>query len=66
MTSERSYKKPLSKDEAVAILREESGKQFDPKLALIFIELVEGEKVEIRGQKAAVTGDNIDGQMSLM
>jgi len=67
MTSERSYKKALTKEEALAILREESGKQFDPKLALIFVELVESGKVEIRGQPpGASSPDHPDGQMSLL
>ena len=52
MTSVRSYKDALPAGEAVAILREEAGKQFDPKLVLIFIELVEENKLEIRGQRS--------------
>ena len=40
MTSVRSYKAAMSAEEAVEIIRKEAGKQFDPKLALIFVELV--------------------------
>ena len=50
MTSKRSYKEAISAEEAVAILQEEAGKQFDPKLVLIFIELVKKNQLEIRGQ----------------
>lgn len=52
MTSVRSYKAALSTEEAVNVLQAEAGKQFDPKLVQIFIELVLTEKVEIRGQRA--------------
>lgn len=53
ITSKRNYKKAIPKDEALQILREEAGKQFDPHLALIFVDLVETGKVEIK----AVPGD---------
>lgn len=52
MTSVRSYKEALSAEEAVNILQAEAGKQFDPKLVQIFIELVLKDKIEIRGQRA--------------
>lgn len=48
MVSERSYKPSLSTEKAAAILKEEAGKQFDPKLVPIFIELVENNRIEIR------------------
>ena len=51
MTSVRSYKDALSAEDAVNALQEEAGKQFDPKLVQIFIELVVKHKVEIRGQR---------------
>ncbi len=50
MTSVRTYKPALSVEEALAILHKEAGKQFDPKLAMIFIDLVENGKIEIRSQ----------------
>lgn len=55
MTSKRSYKSALTKEQAVEILREESGKQFDPKLALLFIELVESGKVAVHAH--TILGD---------
>ena len=50
MTSVRTYKPALSVEEALAILHKEAGKQFGPKLAMIFIDLVENGKIEIRSQ----------------
>jgi putative nucleotidyltransferase with HDIG domain len=50
MISTRSYKQSLSKEEALEILKNESGKQFDPKLVLIFLELFKQEKIEVRTQ----------------
>jgi putative two-component system response regulator len=38
VTSERSYKPAYSNDIALRILREESGKQFDPRIVDVFIE----------------------------
>ncbi len=40
MISMRSYKKPYSTEKALQIIQTEAGQQFDPKLALIFINLV--------------------------
>ena len=60
MTSKRSYKKAISAEEAVEILKTEAGKQFDPKLALIFIDLVKNGKVEIRGQQNAEPSEPYD------
>jgi diguanylate cyclase (GGDEF)-like protein/putative nucleotidyltransferase with HDIG domain len=42
MVSKRSYKKAMSVERALEIIRTEAGKQFDPKLAEIFIALVSG------------------------
>ena len=50
MTSERSYKPALSKEEALRRLQAEAGRQFDPKLSIIFIDLVNSGKIEVRGQ----------------
>ena len=38
VTSERSYKPAYSNDIALRILREESGKQFDPRIVDVFID----------------------------
>lgn len=40
MTSERPYRNALSKEEALLEIQKNSGKQFDPKIARIFIEKV--------------------------
>jgi len=37
ITSERPYKKAFTHDEAVKIISEEAGKQFDPKIAEVFV-----------------------------
>lgn len=52
MTSVRAYKAALSVKAALSILQSEAGKQFDPKLTAIFIDLVESGKIEIRSQAA--------------
>jgi HD-GYP domain-containing protein (c-di-GMP phosphodiesterase class II) len=41
LVSRRSYKKPFSFDKAIAIIREESGTHFDPKVAAAFLALTE-------------------------
>ena len=48
MTTRRSYKTPIAVDRAVALLRSEAGKQFDPNLVSIFADLVESGKLELR------------------
>lgn len=48
ITSIRSYKDATEPEQALKILRAESGKQFDPNLVEIFAELVEDGKVELR------------------
>jgi diguanylate cyclase (GGDEF)-like protein/putative nucleotidyltransferase with HDIG domain/PAS domain S-box-containing protein len=40
MTSERSYRKPLTKDEAITELINNSGTQFDPQIVNVFINKV--------------------------
>ncbi|MCF8001905.1 MAG: HD domain-containing protein [Halanaerobiales bacterium] len=41
MTSDRAYRDALSKDEAMKELRKNSGKQFDPEIVDIFLEIIE-------------------------
>lgn len=48
ITSIRSYKDATAPEEAVKILRSESGKQFDPNLVEIFAELVEDGKIQLQ------------------
>ena len=62
MTSKRIYKAAMSTDEAIEFLRNEAGKQFDPKLALLFIDLIKNNRVEIRGQSAGENQDDSDAE----
>ena len=57
MTSVRTYKPALSVEEALANLHKEAGKQFDPKLVMIFIDLIENKKIDLRHQP-------VDGEQS--
>lgn len=50
MTSARSYKPAYSKEKAIQILYDEAGKQFDPELALIFIDMLKKNKIGIQGK----------------
>ena len=52
MTSVRSYKTAVSVQTAIGILDKEAGKQFDPKLVRIFINLLENGSIQIRSQAA--------------
>lgn len=47
MTSRRCYKKAMSVEQALQIIQEERGKQFDPQLADVFIGLVQAGKIQI-------------------
>ena len=63
MTSNRVYRKRLTRDEVINELRRCSGSQFDPKLADIFIGLLEsGEisEVTIDGLAAGSTGEALE------
>ena len=60
MTSERSYKKALSVKQAIASLEYEAGKQFDPKLVHIFIDLVNRGRVEIKDHITKANGSFSD------
>lgn len=48
MISKRSYKPKMEVSKALEIIESEAGKQFDPKLAPIFIDLVKKGIIEIR------------------
>ncbi|HMY70055.1 MAG TPA: two-component system response regulator, partial [Leptospiraceae bacterium] len=56
LTSARPYKRPWSMEEAVAYLRSESGKHFDPELVQIF--LSELPSVTEIGRKWKETADS--------
>lgn len=43
MTSDRPYRKSLSREEAIRIIQEGSGKQFDPRLVKIFVSILQKE-----------------------
>ncbi len=51
MTSDRTYRKALSIDEAIQQLKKNSGTQFDPLLVNVFIEILEIEILEIEELK---------------
>lgn len=51
MTSVRSYKEAYDTEKSLGIIEKESGKQFDPKLAMIFIEAVRSGKIELRNRQ---------------
>ena len=44
MTQDRAYRKALTIDQAVQEIRKNAGTQFDPKLALVFVETVLGRQ----------------------
>lgn len=44
MTSDRPYRKALSREEAIRELKRCSGTQFDPKVVEVFLEIIEGEQ----------------------
>jgi HD-GYP domain-containing protein (c-di-GMP phosphodiesterase class II) len=46
MTNLRSYRNPMSEEEAAKEILKHAGTQFDPDLALIFVENVLGLKIE--------------------
>jgi len=48
IVSIRNYKEATPVQDAIAILRSEAGKQFDPNLVEIFAELVENNKLDLR------------------
>lgn len=48
MISRRSYKKEIAVNEALLILEEQAGKQFDPKCVDAFVPLIQKNKIEIR------------------
>ena len=61
MISRRSYKRAMPVEQALQVLEEQKGKQFDPKLAEQFIKLVKDKKITIRvsppEEEAVLTAD---------
>jgi HD-GYP domain-containing protein (c-di-GMP phosphodiesterase class II) len=41
LISERCYKEPIPPEEALKVIKEESGTHFDPKLAEIFLKYID-------------------------
>lgn len=64
MISGRVYKKPRAVEDALAIIIEESGKQFDPNLAIEFVELVRNGKIKIEQQKVISDLENYESDTS--
>lgn len=54
MTSDRPYRKALPVEEAVAELRRGSGRQFDPRLVKVFMELVDEGKIRLKWSRSSV------------
>ena len=50
MVSKRSYKMAMPVERALEVLECEKGKQFDPKLAELFIQLVQKKQIQVRVQ----------------
>ena len=46
MTSDRPYRKAMHLDDAIAELKKHSGKQFDPNLTRVFLEIINYSKIE--------------------
>ncbi len=45
LTSNRPYRKAFTKDEAVRIMKEGAGTQFDPKIVKVFLKLIREKKI---------------------
>lgn len=52
MSSDRCYRKRLSKEKILSELEENSGKQFDPKIAKIVIEMIKKNEINIEEKDA--------------
>ncbi len=48
MTNNRPYKKAMSIEEAIVEIKENAGKQFDPEMAMLFIDEVLNKKMEAK------------------
>jgi len=48
LVSKRPYKEPITDEEAVKVISEEAGKQFDPKIVEVFL-AVQGQLKEVKG-----------------
>lgn len=50
MISKRSYKNAMTIDKALEIIQRERGRQFDPVLADLFVELVRSNQIEVKSE----------------
>ena len=57
IVSIRNYKEATPVQDAIAILRSEAGKQFDPNLVEIFVGLLENGSLELNPPKTALTNE---------
>jgi len=48
LTSNRPYRKAYSKDKAIQIIKDGSGKQFDPRIVSVFLKIIGAEKSRIK------------------
>ncbi|MDY3250163.1 MAG: HD domain-containing protein, partial [Candidatus Choladocola sp.] len=48
MVSRRSYKRPMSVEEAMNVLEKQKGRQFDPKLVEIFVDMIKNNRIELK------------------
>lgn len=48
MVSRRSYKEPYALEKAISIILEERGTQFDPELAVVFVEGIRSGKIKMQ------------------
>lgn len=44
LTSDRPYRKAWTKEEAISYIKEQSGKQFDPKVVEVFLEVISNNR----------------------
>ncbi|MCP1110779.1 HD domain-containing phosphohydrolase [Ohessyouella blattaphilus] len=59
MISKRSYKQSMPQEKAIEILEAEAGKQFDPNLVPLFIDLLESGKVKVmKPELLSISGTN--------
>lgn len=56
MTSDRPYRKAIPAEEAAKVLEGEAGKQFDPELVRVYLELLEEGRVHIEAHNGSDTG----------
>jgi putative nucleotidyltransferase with HDIG domain len=56
VTSARPYRKPMTYEEAVALLEKGAGKDFDPRIVRAFVEILETERLELNEIASLASG----------